>query len=189
MIPAFGIDPSLLDKSFSGAYRSFEEDVDETNIGAIVSQNERFVHNSGEADAHSPSGPATSMAPTYHAESRGIPSPTASNTAPSLYHGAHSQLGPESSDCEICGEDFSSRENRRRHMREQHDADKNICYKCLLNKDGVACQTVVKEVRYRRKHVESVHQRESRELPPVDANRRPNNETNKMLDKWFAKLP
>ncbi len=195
MIPAFGIDPSLLDKPFSGAYRSFVEDVDKTNIGAIDSQNEKFLHNSGEVDAHSPSDPSAFMAPTYDAESRDTLCPTVSSTAPSLYHGTHSQLVPEPSEnCKICGEVFSGRaewqkDNRRRHIREKHRTGQKLRYKCLLNKDGVACQTVVKEVRYRRKHVESVHQRESGKLPPVDANRRPNNETNKMLDKWFAKLP
>lgn len=191
-----GIAPSLLNRSFSGAYEPFVKDVDKTKTGAFVSQNERFPRDLDDFDVHSPSSLSTFKTPRYDPESKNVLSPTASDTTPRLYHDAHSQLAPESSKrCKLCDDNpgcerrpvFRSSTNLRRHMREHHSGSQRIDYKCLLNKDGSACETVVKKARYRRSHVESVHQRESRELPPIDAKKRPNNETDKMLDKWFAK--
>ena len=201
---ASGLDPNLLNGSFPRVYDPFVGDADMTNTGAFDSQNERFPHYLGDSDNHSPSGSSTSQAPRYDTGSRNILSPTASDTTPCLDYGANRQVAPESwRRCKLCDEDpncerkpvFSGsvenqKINQARHMRENHPRGPMNHYKCLLSKeDGSACKSVIKKARNRRKHVESLHKGDSRGLPSTSKDRRPNGETNKMLDKFFTPQP
>ena len=187
-----GIYPSLLNKSFSGVYEPFVKDADKTNTGEFNLQTKKFPRDPDDFDDRSP----TFDSSVCDFGSGNIQSPTVSNTTSHLDHGSHSQLAPESSErCNICDENpscerkpgFSGPANRRRHMREHHSGSQRIHFKCLLDDHGSPCGTSVKNARYRKKHVKSIHQREFSELPPIDKKHRPNNETDKMLDKWFAK--
>ena len=68
-------------------------------------------------------------------------------------------------------------------MHEHHE--EQFQYICLLSKDGLACTGHVKK-RNRRRHVETFHPRESTDLPPVSTHRRPNPQTDEMLNRWFV---
>lgn len=196
---ASGLDPNLLNESFPRVYDSFVGDADMTNIGAFNSRQERLPRHLGDYDDHSPSGSSTSQAPRYDTGSRNILSPTASDTRAYLDYGANRPVAPEPwRSCKLCDEDpsyepkpvFSSGVNKARHMRESHPCGPINYHKCLLsNKDGSACKSVIKITRNRRKHVESLHKGVSRELPSTSKVRRPNGETDKMLDKWFTPQP
>ena len=190
---ASGIHPSLLNKSFSGVYEPFVKDADKTNTGEFNLQTKKFPRDPDDFDDRSP----TFDSSMCDFGSGNMHSPTASNTASHLDHGSHSQLAPESWErCNICDENpscerkpaFSSPANRRRHMREHHSGSQRILFKCLLDDHGSPCGISVKNARYRKKHVKSIHKTEFSKLPPIDKKHRPNNETDKMLDKWFAKV-
>ena len=176
-----GIDMSLQPRYFSKVHGSFIEDANSTNTDAYDSLEEGYSHDPGSFRNHGPSSPSAS-APRYAPESRNIESSTA-------YNLAHNLAPPSESSrrCQICDRVFSNPDNRRRHMRAQHM--EKFSYKCLLKKDGLACTSTITDRRNRRKHVNEVHPRESTELPPKSANRRFNDKTDEMLNRWFTQSP
>ena len=181
-----GIDQDLAGPDFSSRYGVFAEDANNTETDAYNSQIEEHPRDTisfGSFDRSNPSALAHRNAPS----SRNIPSSTVSNLTPSFDHGTHSQLAPGSSNrCHECNMDFANRQNLSRHMHEHHE--EQIQYNCLLSKDGLACTGHVKK-RNRRRHVEVSHLRESTELPPVSTDRRPNPQTDEMLNRWFVEVP
>lgn len=183
---ALGIDRSLQPPYFPEVHGSFVEDANNTNTDARNSQNEEYPHDPGCLGNRFPSNPS-SLAPRYAPGSENKMPPPASNLTPPSDHGAHSQMAPESSErCETCCLNFSNSENRRRHEREQHKD--NVHHKCLLIKNGLACNQIVKATRNRRKHVKAVHPAAAKLLPPPSTNRRSNNNTDEMLNGWFHRV-
>ena len=183
---ALGIDQSLQPPYFPEMHGSFVADANNTNTDAWDSRNEEYPHDLGYLGNQGLSNPSA-LAPNYAPESRNILSSIEPNSTPPFDHGAHIQLAPESSErCQICNKPFSNSENRRRHMRELHR--EKFQYICQLDKDGSVCSANVNLARNRRRHVEAVHPRESAELPPTSTNRRPNDKTDEMLNKWFQEV-
>ena len=82
-------------------------------------------------------------------------------------------------------DDFANRQNLSRHMHEHHE--EQFQYNCQLSKDGLDCTGHVKK-RNRRRHVEVFHPKESTELPPISNHRRPNPQTDEMLNRWFVEV-
>ena len=181
----FGIDESLAGPDFLEEHRSFVEDANNTNTDAYDSQNTGYPHDPVSSGSHYPSNPSA-LAPRNAPDSSNIPSSTMSNLTPPFDHDAHSQLAPESSNCcHECNLVFANRQNRRRHMHELHK--EQFQYKCLLGRDGSACTKHVTK-RNRRRHVVAFHPRESTDLPPTSTNRRPNPQTDEMLNRWFVEV-
>lgn len=180
-----GIDQDLAGPDFSREYGSFAEDANNTKIDAYNSQIEGYPHNtisSGSCYRSNPSALARRNAPS----SRNIPPSTVFNLTPPFDHGTHSQIAPGCSNrCHECNMDFANRQNLSRHMHEHHE--EQFQYNCLLSKDGLPCTGHVKK-RNRKRHVEGFHPRESTELPPVSTHRRPNPQTDEMLDRWFVEV-
>ena len=181
-----GIDQNLAGPDFSRKYGSFAEDANNTKTDTYNSQIEGYPRDTisfGGCYHSNPSALARRNAPS----SRNIPSSTVSDLTPLFDHGTHSQLAPGSSNrCHECNMGFANRQNLSRHMHEHHE--EQFQYNCrLLSKDGLACTGHVKK-RNRRRHVEMFHRRESTELPPVSTDRRPNPQTDEMLNRWFVEV-
>ena len=190
----FGIDPSLQFPDFSEMHGPFVEDANSTNTETFDSQNQGYAHDPSYLGNTGPSKSSAS-APNYAygtrnytPETRDTRSSTASKLTPPLDHVAYSQLAPSSRwTCQDCDQHYTSKTNLRRHTREKHT--KQPSYKCLLNKNALACASVINDRRNRRKHVDEVHPRESAELPPRSENHRPNSKTDWLLNRWFTQIP
>ena len=205
-IPMPGIDPFLVDRRCYEACESFVADANKTNPGGRDAPNERLACSPSDLVDHLSNGPPTSTFSRSDPVSRKSLSRTASNIT-RRYHGrARHPISSEPTEtrCTKCDDDpdrehkpafhggtRSQKTSLNRHMREEHSGSQRWSYQCLLDKrDGSACMTVIKESRGRRKHVETLHPTKSGELPPTAADkRRPNNETDAMLGKWFDKVP
>ena len=208
-IPMLGIDPSLMDRSFFKTCEPLWADVDETDAGGGDTQNERLPRNSDDLDSHSPTSPSTSMLSRSDTISRKLVSRSTSSIAPrsrgraSHRAGQPFSSGSSGTTCNICDDDpdcerkpayhgttESQKSSLRRHTHKKHSGGQDWSYQCSLNKDGSPCGEFINIAQNRRRHVESVHPTESRELPPKDAAKRnPNDTTNAMLDGWFSKVP
>ena len=179
-----GINPSLQLPNFSEKYEPFLEDANSKITDALNLQKEVYPRVPGYVGNTGPSNSSAS-APRYAPDTRDTQPSTTSNLTPPLDHGAHSQPAPKSSKrCLFCDGEFSNPDNRRRH--ERHIHGEKSSYKGLLEKDGLACTSVTTDRRNRRNHVEVFHPRESAELPPRSRNHRPNDRTDKMLNRWFT---
>lgn len=203
-IPPSGIDLSLIDGSFSAKYNSFLADLAETDPGGSDAQNEMLLCNPDHFDNSFLNGSPTSTFSGSGTVSRKARSRATSNTTPHSHRRAHPVSSePLETRCKACDDDpdcedkpvyrgtpESQKTSLGRHMREHHSDSKNWSYQCLLDKDGSACKKVIRKARGRRKHVETVHPTESRNLPPKDAAKRNSNvNTNAMLDEWFDEIP
>ena len=178
-----GIDQGLAGPDFGKEYGYFAEDANNTKTDAYDSQTEGYTNDPNSFGSCYPSNPSA-LAPRNAPDSRNILSSTVSILTLPFDHGTHSQLAPGSSNrCYECDKDFAHRQNLNRHMQEHHKEHSQ--YNCLLSKDGLAC-TGHATKRNRRRHVETIHPRESMELPPKSTNRRPNPQTDEMLDRWFV---
>ena len=180
-----GIDQDLAGPDFSKEYGSFAEDANNTNTDAYNSQIEGCPHDPISFGRCYRSNPSALAGRNAHS-SRDIPFSTVSNLTQPFDHGTHSQLAPGSCNrCNECNMDFANRQNLSRHMHEHHE--EQFQYNCRLSKDGSACTGHVKK-RNRRRHVDVFHPRESTELPPISTHRRPNPQTDEMLNRWFDEV-
>lgn len=210
-----GVDPRLIDASYSTECEPFFADVNETQAGEGETQNEGLPPNFDRIDSHSTIGlPRPMLSGSGNASetaSRAVSStaspPCRRTRARAHRRASHHTVQPvssESSDttCDICQNDpncnggpsftgtaDSQKSSLRRHKREAHGDDQNSLYQCTIDKDGSPCGKIISRSDNRRRHVETAHPTKAMELPQKEVTTRKSSYAKVLLDQWIPNVP
>ena len=209
---SLGIDPSLVDGSYYAKIREFNAAANETNAVESGTRDAGLSRNFDCNDYHAPIGNSPFLLSGADAVA-GTASRAASRTALRSFRGTRAgacgraghhadRPSPSQSSgttCDICKHDLncedpptftgtasSQKSSLKRHIRDEHSDGPKPFYVCLIDKDGSPCGKELGRRDNRRMHVEKIHPKKAKELPP--SSRGANPITQALLGLWVPEV-